>query len=200
MFVATANTLNIPAPLLDRMEVIRLSGYTEDEKMNIAVRYLLPKQVTATGLQEGELSVSEAAVRDIVRYYTREAGVRALERELSKICRKAVKQLLVEKKDRPEGDAGKPHRISVTPKNLDKFLGVRRYTFGMAEKQNQIGQVTGLAWTPVGGDILFVEATRIAGGGKLILTGQLGDVMRESAQAALSLVKNRAQSLGIDPI
>src|SRR5678809_300677 len=145
MFVATANTLNIPPPLLDRMEVIRLSGYTEDEKMNIATRYLLPKQVKATGLKEGELSVSEAAIRDIVRYYTREAGVRALERELSKICRKAVKQLLTEKAGAKE-EAAKPHRITVTPKNLDKFLGVRRYTFGMAEKQNQVGQVTGLAW------------------------------------------------------
>src|SRR5918995_1452630 len=159
MFVATANTLNIPPPLLDRMEVIRLSGYTEDEKMNIAVRYLLPKQLKATGLQEGELSVSEAAVRDIVRYYTREAGVRALERELSKICRKAVKQLLTDKKPGEEGKAeAKLQRISVTPKNLDKFLGVRRYTFGMAEKQNQIGQVTGLAWTEVGGELLTIEA------------------------------------------
>ncbi|MEX0638444.1 MAG: endopeptidase La, partial [Burkholderiales bacterium] len=137
MFVATANTLNIPAPLLDRMEVIRLSGYTEDEKMNIAIRYLLPKQMQSTGLQEGELSVSEAAVRDIVRYFTREAGVRALERELSKICRKAVKQLLTEK----QSGEGKPRRIGVTPKNLDKFLGVRKYSFGMAEKQNQVGQV-----------------------------------------------------------
>jgi ATP-dependent Lon protease len=141
MFVATANTLNIPPPLLDRMEVIRLSGYTEDEKMNIAIKYLLPKQMKNTGLKEGELAVSEAAVRDIVRYYTREAGVRAMEREISKICRKAVKQLLIEKKE----DAEKLHRITVTPKNLDKFLGVRRYTFGMAEKQNQVGQVTGLA-------------------------------------------------------
>src|SRR5436190_507297 len=147
MFVASANTLNIPAPLLDRMEVIRLSGYTEDEKMNIAVRYLLPKQIKATGLKEGELSVSEAAIRDIVRYYTREAGVRAMEREISKICRKAVKQLLTDKK--PDEKA---HRISVTPKNLDKYLGVRKYSFGMAEKQNQVGQVTGLAWTEVGGE------------------------------------------------
>jgi len=138
MFVATANTLNIPPPLLDRMEVIRLSGYTEDEKMNIGIRYLLPKQLKATGLQEGELSVSEAAIRDIVRYYTREAGVRALERELSKICRKAVKQLLTEKQAAEGEKAGKPHRITVTPKNLDKFLGVRKYSFGMAEKQNQI--------------------------------------------------------------
>src|SRR5512138_2079640 len=193
MFVATANTLNIPPPLLDRMEVIRLSGYTEDEKMNIATRYLLPKQVKATGLKEGELSVSEAAIRDIVRYYTREAGVRALERELSKICRKAVKQLLTEKKQTEE----KLHRITVTPKNLDKFLGVRRYTFGMAEKQNQVGQVTGLAWTEVGGELLTIEAVGMPGKGKTITTGKLGDVMQESIQAALSVVRARTRRLGV---
>jgi ATP-dependent Lon protease len=192
MFVATANTLNIPAPLLDRMEVIRLSGYTEDEKMNIAQRYLLPKQLKATGLQEGEISVSEAAIRDIVRYYTREAGVRALEREISKICRKAVKQLLTEKK----ADE-KAHRITVTPKNLDKFLGVRRYTFGMAEKQNQVGQVTGLAWTEVGGELLTIEAVTMPGKGKTITTGKLGDVMQESIQAALSVVRARSRRLGV---
>src|SRR5687767_4560432 len=195
MFVATANTLNIPPPLLDRMEVIRLSGYTEDEKMNIATRYLLPKQLKATGLQEGELSVSEAAVRDIVRYYTREAGVRALERELSKICRKAVKQLLTERQAAPENS--KPHRITVTPKNLDKFLGVRRYTFGMAEKQNQIGQVTGLAWTEVGGELLTIEAVTMPGKGKTITTGKLGDVMQESIHAALSVVRARSRKLGV---
>src|SRR3954466_9365200 len=193
MFVATANTLNIPPPLLDRMEVIRLSGYTEDEKMNIATRYLLPKQVKATGLKDGELSVSEAAIRDIVRYYTREAGVRALERELSKICRKAVKQLLTEKK---VGDE-KSHRITVTPKNLDKFLGVRRYTFGMAEKQNQVGQVTGLAWTEVGGELLTIESVTMPGKGKTITTGKLGDVMQESIQAALSVVRARSRRLGV---
>src|SRR3954463_7569966 len=193
MFVATANTLNIPAPLLDRMEVIRLSGYTEDEKMNIATRYLLPKQVKATGLKDGELSVSEAAIRDIVRYYTREAGVRALERELSKICRKAVKQLLTEKK---AGD-GKAHRILVTPKNLDKYLGVRRYTFGMAEKENQVGQVTGLAWTEVGGELLTIEAVTMSGKGKITTTGKLGDVMQESIQAALSVVRTRSRMLGV---
>src|SRR6476660_5024224 len=193
MFVATANTLNIPAPLLDRMEVIRLSGYTEDEKMNIATRYLLPKQVKATGLKDGELSVSEAAIRDIVRYYTREAGVRALERELSKICRKAVKQLLTEKKAGEE----KIHRITVTPKNLDKFLGVRRYTFGMAEKQNQVGQVTGLAWTEVGGELLTIESVTMPGKGKTISTGKLGEVMQESIQAALSVVRNRSRKLGV---
>jgi ATP-dependent Lon protease len=193
MFVATANTLNIPAPLLDRMEVIRLSGYTEDEKMNIAVRYLLPKQIKATGLKEGELSVSEAAIRDIVRYYTREAGVRALEREVSKICRKAVKQLLTEKK----AENGKAHRITVTRKNLDKYLGVRRYTFGMAEKQNQVGQVTGLAWTEVGGELLTIESAVMPGKGKVTTTGKLGDVMQESIQAALSVVRTRSRKLGV---
>jgi len=193
MFVATANTLNIPPALLDRMEVIRLSGYTEDEKMNIATKYLLPKQMKNAGLQEGELSVSEAAIRDIVRYYTREAGVRAMEREISKICRKAVKQLLTEKK---AGD-DKLHRITVTPKNLDKFLGVRRYTFGMAEKQNQVGQVTGLAWTEVGGELLTIEAVTMPGKGKTITTGKLGDVMQESIQAALSVVRARSRRLGV---
>jgi ATP-dependent Lon protease len=193
MFVATANTLNIPAPLLDRMEVIRLSGYTEDEKMNIAIRYLLPKQMESTGLKEGELAVSEPAVRDIVRYYTREAGVRAMEREISKICRKAVKQLLTEKK----APDGKAHRITVTPKNLDKFLGVRRYTFGMAEKQNQVGQVTGLAWTEVGGELLTIETVTMPGKGKTITTGKLGEVMQESIQAALSVVRNRSRRLGV---
>src|SRR3989440_748974 len=194
MFVATANTLNIPPPLLDRMETIRLSGYTEDEKMNIAIRYLLPKQLKATGLKEGEISVSEAAIRDIVRYYTREAGVRALEREVSKICRKAVKQLLIERK---EGEESKVHRITVTPKNLDKFLGVRRYTFGMAEKENQFGQVTGLAWTEVGGELLTIEAATMPGKGKTITTGKLGDVMQESIQAALSVVRARSRRLGV---
>src|SRR3989475_5933397 len=195
MFVATANTLNIPPPLLDRMEVIRLSGYTEDEKMNIALRYLLPKQLKATGLKEGEISVSEAAIRDIVRYYTREAGVRALEREVSKICRKAVKQLLIEKK--PDAEEDKLHRITVTPKNLDKFLGVRRYTFGMAEKENQVGQVTGLAWTEVGGELLTIEAITMSGKGKTTSTGKLGDVMQESIQAALSVVRARSRKLGV---
>src|SRR5438094_1966103 len=197
MFVATANTLNIPPPLLDRMEVIRLSGYTEDEKMNIATRYLLPKQIKATGLKDGELSVSEAAIRDIVRYYTREAGVRAMERELSKICRKAVKQLLTDKKPAEGETSSKAHRITVTPKNLDKFLGVRRYTFGMAEKQNQVGQVTGLAWTEVGGELLTIEAATMPGKGKTITTGKLGDVMQESIQAALSVVRARSRRLGV---
>jgi ATP-dependent Lon protease len=193
MFVATANTLNIPPPLLDRMEVIRLSGYTEDEKVNIAIRYLLPKQLKSNGLKDGELSVSEPAVRDIVRYYTREAGVRALEREVSKICRKAVKQLLTEKKAAED----KLHKISVTPKNLDKFLGVRRFNFGMAEKQNQVGQVTGLAWTEVGGELLTIEAATMPGKGKTISTGKLGEVMQESIQAALSVVRARSRKLGV---
>ena len=193
MFVATANTLNIPPPLLDRMEVIRLSGYTEDEKMNIGMQYLLPKQMKNNGLKEGELAVSEAAIRDIVRYYTREAGVRGLEREISKICRKAVKQLLTEKQ---EGD-GKAKRILVTPRNLDKSLGVRKFTFGMAEKQNQIGQVTGLAWTEVGGELLTIESAVMPGKGKTITTGKLGEVMQESIHAALSVVRNRSRKLGV---
>src|SRR6266436_6375360 len=193
MFVATANTLNVPPALLDRMEVIRLSGYTEDEKMNIGIKYLLPKQMKNAGLKDGELSVSETAIRDIVRYFTREAGVRALERELSKICRKAVKQLLTEKQ---AGDE-KAHRITVSPKNLDKFLGVRKYSFGMAEKQNQVGQVTGLAWTEVGGELLTIEAVTMPGKGKTITTGKLGEVMQESIQAALSVVRNRSSKLGV---
>jgi ATP-dependent Lon protease len=193
MFVATANTLNIPPALADRMEVIRLSGYTEDEKLNIAVKYLLPKQMTNNGLAQGELAVNEPAIRDIVRYYTREAGVRSLEREISKICRKAVKQLMTAKKESGE----KPKRILVTPRNLDKFLGVRRYSFGMAEKQNQIGQVTGLAWTEVGGELLTIETVVMPGKGKMITTGKLGDVMQESIQAALSVVRNRSRKLGV---
>jgi ATP-dependent Lon protease len=193
MFVATANTLNIPPPLLDRMEVIRLSGYTEDEKMNIAIRYLLPKQMTNTGLKDGELVVSAVAIRDIVRYYTREAGVRAMEREISKICRKAVKQLLI---DKQQGE-GAQKRISVTPRNLDKFLGVRKFTFGVAEKQNQVGQVTGLAWTEVGGELLTIETVTMPGKGKVITTGKLGEVMQESIQAALSVVRARSRKLGV---
>ena len=188
MFVATANTMNIPPPLLDRMEVIRLSGYTEDEKVNIAMRYLLPKQMTNNGVKKGELEVSEAAVRDIIRYYTREAGVRALERELSKICRKVVKGSLLKK---GEGKA------RVTPRNLDKYLGVRRYTFGMAEKEPQVGQVTGLAWTEVGGELLTIEAAVMPGKGNTIRTGSLGDVMKESVEAARSVVRSRARRLGI---
>jgi len=188
MFVATANTMNIPPPLLDRMEVIRLSGYTEDEKVNIAMRYLLPKQMTNNGVKKGELEVSEAAVRDIIRYYSREAGVRALERELSKICRKVVKGSLLKK---GEG------KSKITPRNLDKYLGVRRYTFGMAEKEPQVGQVTGLAWTEVGGELLTIEAAVMPGKGNTIRTGSLGDVMKESVEAARSVVRSRARRLGI---
>jgi ATP-dependent Lon protease len=190
MFVATANTMNIPAPLLDRMEVIRLSGYTEDEKINIAKQYLVPKQIKNHGLKENEIVIQEAALRDITRYYTREAGVRGLEREISKICRKVVKSLLLTK-------AEKKHAITVGARNLDKYLGVRRYTYGMAEKKNQVGQVTGLAWTEVGGDLLTIEAVTLPGKGKTITTGKLGEVMQESISAALSVVRNRAQQLGI---
>ncbi|MDD5388916.1 MAG: endopeptidase La [Gallionellaceae bacterium] len=188
MFVATANSLNIPAPLLDRMEVIRLSGYTEDEKINIALRYLLPKQLKNNGLKETELHVAETALRDIVRYYTRESGVRSLEREISKICRKAVTAHTLKK---VKG------KISVTPKNLDKYLGVQRYTYGMAEKNNQVGQVTGLAWTEVGGELLTIEATIMPGKGVITRTGQLGDVMKESIEAARTVLRSRAASLGI---
>ena len=188
MFVATANTMNIPAPLLDRMEVIRLSGYTEDEKVNIAMRYLLPKQMRNNGLKEDELVVSEGAVRDIVRYYTREAGVRSLEREISKICRKVVKSLLVKKRTT---------RVSVSTRSLDKYLGVRRYTYGIAEKANQVGQVTGLAWTEVGGELLTVEAIVVPGKGTIQRTGSLGDVMKESVEAARSVVRARASKLGV---
>ncbi len=190
MFVATANTLNIPPALLDRMEVIRLSGYTEDEKVNIAMRYLLPKQMKNNGLRDGELNVAESAVRDIIRYYSREAGVRSLEREISKICRKAVKQLLV----KPESK-----KLAVTARNLDKYLGVRKYLYGVAEKDNQVGQVTGLAWTEVGGELLTVEVAVMPGKGNTITTGKLGDVMQESIKAALSVVRSRANRLGLKP-
>jgi ATP-dependent Lon protease len=188
MFVATANTLNIPPALLDRMEVIRLSGYTEDEKVNIATRYLLPKQRKNNGVKENELSITESAIRDIIRYYTREAGVRNLERELSKICRKTVKGLLTKASEK---------KITVTARNLDKFAGVRRYTFGTAEKENQVGQVTGLAWTEVGGELLTIEVAVMPGKAKTITTGKLGEVMQESIQAALSVVRSRAPRLGI---
>jgi ATP-dependent Lon protease len=188
MFVATANTLNIPAALLDRLEVIRLSGYTEDEKVNIGLRYLVPKQLKNNGIKRDELAITEDALRDIVRYYSREAGVRSLEREISKICRKVVKSLVMK---------ARKNKIVVNAKNLDKFLGVRRYSFGMAEKDNQIGQVTGLAWTEVGGELLTIEAVALPGKGKTMTTGKLGEVMQESIQAALSVVRKRSQSLGI---
>ena len=189
MFVATSNSLNIPGPLLDRMEVIRIPGYTEDEKVNIATRYLLPKQVKNSGLKEGELAISDKAIRDAVRFYTREAGVRNLERELAKICRKVVKELLL------EGSEGK---VSVTPRNLEKYLGVKRFRYGRAEEHDQIGQVTGLAWTEVGGELLSIESTIVPGKGRLIHTGQLGDVMQESIQAATTVVRSRAAALGIE--
>ncbi len=188
MFVATSNSLNIPGPLLDRMEVIRLSGYTEDEKINIAMRYLVEKQKQNNGLKTGELQLSETAVRDIVRYYTREAGVRNLEREIAKISRKVARELLLNKK--------RSH-IAVNAKNLDKYLGVRHYRYGMAEQSNQVGQVTGLAWTEVGGELLTIESALLPGKGKLTITGKLGDVMQESIQAAMSVVRSRAASLGI---
>jgi ATP-dependent Lon protease len=193
MFVATSNSLNIPRPLLDRMEVIRIPGYTEEEKLNIATRYLVPKQLKANGLKEGELKIAEGAIRDIVRYYTRESGVRNLEREIAKIARKVVKEIAL------AGPKHKPGRTAtVTSKNLDRYLGVRRYDFGRAEADNEIGLVTGLAWTEVGGDLLQVEATLVPGKGQLILTGQLGDVMKESASAALSVVGESPEQLGID--
>ena len=194
MFVATSNSLNIPGPLLDRMEVIRIPGYTEDEKLHIAEKYLIPKQLKANGLKPAELKVSEAAVRDIVRYYTRESGVRNLEREISKICRKVVKEIALAG---PRKN-GKPMATSVTPKNLDKYLGVQRYDFGRAEQESEVGLVTGLAWTEVGGDLLQIEATLLPGKGQLILTGQLGDVMQESVKAAYSVVRSRSERLGLD--
>jgi ATP-dependent Lon protease len=197
MFVTTANTMNIPAPLLDRMEVIRLSGYTEDEKIAIAKQYLLPKQTKLNGLKLEELHVAESALRDIVRYYTREAGVRNLERDISKICRKVVKGLLLRQSEGKARTAKSP--VEVTAKNLDKYLGVRRFTYGIAEKKNQVGQVTGLAWTEVGGDLLTIEAVALPGKGKTTTTGKLGDVMNESIAAALSVVRHRSKLLGIQP-
>ncbi len=188
MFVATSNSMNIPAPLLDRMEVIFVSSYTEDEKVNIATRYLLPKAIKNNGLKLEEISVSESAIRDILRFYTREAGVRSLERELSKICRKVVKSLLLK---------GRDTKITINSRNLDKYLGVRRYSYGIAEKNNQVGQVTGLAWTEVGGELLTIETAVLPGKGKTTTTGKLGEVMQESIQAALSVVRSRARSLGI---
>ncbi|MDP9893872.1 ATP-dependent Lon protease [Variovorax boronicumulans] len=188
MFVATSNSMNIPPALLDRMEVIRLSGYTEDEKTNIAIKYLLPKQMKNNGVKDEELAVTEEAVRDIVRYYTREAGVRSLERELSKICRKVVKGLLL-KQLTP--------KVTVDGSNLNEFLGVRKYSFGLAEKQNQVGQVVGLAWTEVGGDLLTIEAVTMPGKGVISRTGSLGDVMKESVEAARTVVRSRSRRLGI---
>src|SRR5512133_1731224 len=188
MFVATSNSMNIPPALLDRMEVIRLSGYTEDEKTSIAMRYLLPKQVKNNGVKDSELEIQEQAVRDIVRYYTREAGVRALERELSKICRKVVKGIQL-KKMTP--------KVVVGPDNLNEFLGVRKHDYGRAEENNQVGQVVGLAWTEVGGDLLTIEAAVMPGKGVITRTGSLGDVMKESVEAARTVVRSRARVLGV---
>ena len=188
MFIATSNSMNIPPALLDRMEVIRLSGYTEDEKVSIAQRYLLPKQRQNNGVKDDELDVTESAIRGIIRYYTREAGVRSLEREISKICRKVVKGIQLKSY---EG------KVVVTDENLNEFLGVRKYDYGRAEKTNQVGQVVGLAWTEVGGDLLTIEATAMPGKGNIIRTGSLGDVMKESVEAARSVVRSRARRLGI---
>ncbi len=190
MFVATANTLNIPGPLLDRMEVIRIPGYTEDEKLHIAGNYLLPKQMEQHGLQDTELSISDQVLVDIVRYYTRESGVRSMEREIAKICRKSVKKLALDKK---------LSKVTVTARNLESFLGVRQFRYGLAEENNAVGQVTGLAWTQVGGELLQIEAMLMPGKGKLEQTGQLGDVMKESIQAAMTVVRSRAKDLGLDP-
>jgi ATP-dependent Lon protease len=218
MFIGTANSLNIPGPLLDRMEVIRIPGYTEDEKVAIARRYLVPKQIKANGLKPDEISITDGVLVDMIRYYTREAGVRSLEREISKICRKVVKELSLKdakakvKKATQRGKvvpidvSGKAKvkakaagTVAITSKNLGKFLGVRRFQYGQAEEKDEVGLVTGLAWTEVGGEILSIEASIVPGRGKLIQTGQLGEVMQESVQAALSVVRSRSQSLGIDP-
>lgn len=190
MFVATANSLNIPPPLLDRMEVIRIPGYTEDEKLNIALRYLVPKQIKNNGLKKKELEIDESAIRSIIRFYTREAGVRNLERELSKICRKVVKEITLEPTEKT---------LLITSEQVDKYLGVRRFRYGLAEEEDQIGQVKGLAWTEVGGELLTIEAALVPGKGKLTHTGQLGEVMQESVQAAMTVVRSRTEALSIDP-
>jgi len=189
MFVCTSNSMNIPDALLDRMEVIRIPGYTADEKVNIAERYLVPKQMKNNGLKEEELEIDEAPIRDLVRYYTREAGVRGLEREIAKICRKVVKENSLD-------NVGEP--IDLTTDMLEKYSGVQKYDFGKAEEENQIGQVNGLAWTQVGGELLTIEAIAVDGKGKTIKTGSLGDVMQESIQAAFTVVRSRAPSLGLD--
>ena len=190
MFVATSNSMNIPGPLLDRMEVIRIPGYTEDEKLNIALKYLVPKQIRENGLKEAEIDFQQSAVREIIQRYTREAGVRNLEREISKICRKAVKSMLLEPSSK---------KLKVTSKNIEKYLGVKRFRFGSAEESDQVGQVTGLAWTEVGGELLTIESAVVDGKGKFVQTGQLGDVMKESIQAALTVVRSRARILGVNP-
>ena len=204
MFIATSNSLNIPTPLLDRMEIIRLSGYTEDEKINIAMQYLVPKQMKRNGVKEDELVVEESAVRDIIRYYTREAGVRSLDREIAKICRKVVMQITLNEDKKRSSETkktskAKPKAIKVNEKNLHDYLGVRRFDYGVAESENRIGQVTGLAWTEVGGELLTVEAVALPGKGVIQCTGQLGDVMKESVSAAWSVVRSRAESVGLAP-
>lgn len=191
MFIATANSLEIPAPLLDRMEIIRLAGYTEDEKVNIAEKYLVPKQITLNGLNDKEIHISEGAVRDIIRYYTREAGVRNLEREIASICRKVVKEILTRKKTKEQ------KKLSVAVNNIDKYLGVKKFRYGLAEEFDQVGQVTGLAWTSVGGELLTIEASMMPGKGKVTHTGQLGEVMQESIHAAMTVVRSRASKLGL---
>ena len=196
MFIATANSLNIPVPLLDRMEVIRLAGYTEEEKLKIAKRYLIPRQMKQTGLKNKELYISDGAIREIIRSYTREAGVRALEREIAKLCRKVVKQVLTEK---AELKKKKVDLRLITRRNIEKYLGVKRYRFGLAEERDQVGQVTGLAWTEVGGELLTIEAQVLTGKGKFLHTGRLGDVMQESIQAAMTVVRSRADVMGVDP-
>ena len=204
MFIATSNSLNIPTPLLDRMEIIRLSGYTEDEKINIAMQYLVPKQMKRNGVKEGELVVEESAVRDIIRYYTREAGVRSLDREIAKICRKVVMQITLSEDKKRSSETkktskAKPKAVKVNEKNLHDYLGVRRFDYGVAESENRIGQVTGLAWTEVGGELLTVEAVALPGKGVIQCTGQLGDVMKESVSASWSVVRSRAESVGLAP-
>ena len=204
MFIATSNSLNIPTPLLDRMEIIRLSGYTEDEKINIAMQYLVPKQMKRNGVKEGELVVEGSAVRDIIRYYTREAGVRSLDREIAKICRKVVMQITLNEDKKRSSETkktskAKPKAVKVNEKNLHDYLGVRRFDYGVAESENRIGQVTGLAWTEVGGELLTVEAVALPGKGVIQCTGQLGDVMKESVSAAWSVVRSRAESVGLAP-
>lgn len=204
MFIATSNSLNIPTPLLDRMEIIRLSGYTEDEKINIAMQYLVPKQMKRNGVKESELIVEESAVRDIIRYYTREAGVRSLDREIAKICRKVVMQITLDEdkkrlSETKKTSKAKPKAVKVNEKNLHDYLGVRRFDYGVAESENRIGQVTGLAWTEVGGELLTVEAAALPGKGVIQCTGQLGDVMKESVSAAWSVVRSRAESVGLAP-
>ena len=204
MFIATSNSLNIPTPLLDRMEIIRLSGYTEDEKINIAMQYLVPKQMKRNGVKEGELVVEESAARDIIRYYTREAGVRSLDREIAKICRKVVMQITLSEDKKRSSETkktskAKPKAVKVNEKNLHDYLGVRRFDYGVAESESRIGQVTGLAWTEVGGELLTVEAVALPGKGVIQCTGQLGDVMKESVSAAWSVVRSRAESVGLAP-